>query len=351
MRRSISKLRGLSLLSVFTFAAASHAEDGDWLRHFRIGGSVGMNISTEFKTAGTFSLNPGPPNARGGITYDDGFVGVDETGNAPVPDSTEPATVFWGYNSKSQLNAAGDTLTFHQTKSFSASGTGKDDVFPPGFDMVYGGTFRQWDHVAIGGEIGFNLTVFGARDRKPMAATLTQRVDQYSTGGTLIPEPPYTGPESRLGAGGSPAVINSTPIQQPDLTTAGTVSGSRSLDGILYNFRLGPLVRWEFLPYWTLNASAGGAVGIFDAEYEFNETISASATSSVHNRGTFGTTNVKYGGYAGAVVMYDTGNYWEAFLGAHFMSLQDGKVASGGREATMKLGATVFITAGINWTF
>src|SRR5687767_9939840 len=254
MRGSISKLRGLSLLSVFTFAAATRAE-GDWLRHFRIGGSVGMNISTEFKTSGTFNLNPGPPNSRGGITYDDGFVGVDETDNAPEPGGTEPVTVFWGYNSTSQLNAARDIITFHQTKSFSASGAGKDDDFPPGFDMVYGGTFRQWDHVAIGGEVGFNLTIFGARDRKPMAATLTQRVDQYSTGGTQIQDPPYTGPESGRDAGAP--VINSTPIRQPDLTTPGAIGGYRSLEGILYNFRLGPLVRWEFLPYWTLNASAG----------------------------------------------------------------------------------------------
>src|SRR5688572_21498856 len=340
MRGSYFHLRGFSLFSLLAVVASARGE-GDWIRHFRIGGSVGMNISTDFKTSGTFTLNPDPPSSRGGVTYDDGFVGVDTTNNE------NDATVFWGYNSASQVN--GEQITFHQTRSFSASGAGKDDDFPPGFDMVYGGTFRQWDHVAIGGEVGFNLTIFGARDRKPMAATLTQRVDQYSTGGTQIQDPPYTGPESGRDTGAP--VINSTPIRQPDLTTPGAIGGYRSLEGILYNFRLGPLVRWEFLPYWTLNASAGGALGIFDAEYEFNESISATPSSSVRNRGTFGSTDLKYGGYAGAVVMYDTGNYWEAFLGAHFMSLQDGKVASGGREATMKLGATVFITAGINWTF
>ena len=336
MRGSNFHLRGFSLFSLLAVVASARGE-GDWLRHFRIGGSVGMNISTDFKTSGTFTLNPDPPSSRGGITYDDGFVGVDTFNNE------NDSTVFWGYNSGDQLN--NDELTFHQTRSFSASGTGKDDDFPPGFDMVYAGTFRQWDHVAIGGEIGFNLTFFGARDRRPMAATLTQRVDVYDATGVVTPAP-YRGPES-----GSGPLLPDTPIRQSEIGTTGTINGYRSLDGILYNFRLGPLVRWEFLPYWTLNASAGAALGIFDAEYEFNETISATATSSVHNRGTFGSTDLKYGGYAGAVVMYDTGNYWEAFLGAHFMSLQDGKVASGGREATMKLGATVFITAGINWSF
>ena len=337
MRGSKFHLRGLSLFSMLAVAASAHAE-GEWLRHFRIGGSVGMNISTDFKTSGTFTLNPDPPSSRGGVTYDDGFVGVDTTLNE------NDATVFWGYNSASQVN--GDQITFHQTKSFSASGTGKDDDFPPGFDMVYAGTFRQWDRVAIGGEFGFNLTIFGARDRKPMAATLTQRVDVYDASGIIIPDPGYRGPETPPGP-----LISDIPNPQADITRPGTIGGYRSLDGILYSFRAGPLLRWAFLPYWTLNASAGGALGIFDAEYEFNETIAANAASSVHNRGTFGETDLKYGGYAGAVVMFDTGNYWEAVVGAHFMSLQDGKISSGGREATMKLGATVFITAGINWSF
>lgn len=349
MRRSKLKLQGLSLLSILAAAASAHGE-GDWLRHFRIGGSVGMNIKTEFKTSGTFPVTPGPPSARGGVTYDDGFVGVDETDNAPDPQTGERVTTFWGYNSESQYDAASDVLTFHQTKSFTASGYDEADDFPPGFDMVYAGTFRQWDRIAIGGEIGFGLSVFGARDRKPLGAIVTQRVDQYRLGGTVLPKPPpYSGPEA--GRGTDAPVINSTPIPLGDQTGPGTITGSRSLEGMLYNFRLGPLVRWEFLPYWTLNGSAGGALGIIDAEYEFNETISANANSSVNGRGSFGDTEIKYGAYAGAVVMYDTGNYWEAYLGAHVMSLQDAKFSSGGREANMQLGAAVFITAGINWSF
>jgi hypothetical protein len=49
--------------------------------------------------------------------------------------------------------------------------------------------------------------------------------------------------------------------------------------------------------------------------------------------------------------MYDTGNDWEAFLGAHIISMPDGHLSLGGREATMHLGAQVYLTAGINWSF
>ena len=349
MRRCNSNLRGLSFCSALAFVAAAQAqEEGEWLRHFRIGGSVLFNVSTEFKTSGNFTLNTPPPSSRGGITYDNGFVGRDAF-------NTKGLTSFWGYNDSSQVNDAAKTLTYQRTGSFSANGSNRVDDIAPGFDMVYAGTFRQWDRVGIGGEFGFGLTAFQTRDKRPLAATLVQTTDQYdvsslgtdaSTGKLLIPTPPFVGNESGLAP-----LIPTTPTSLGETTAPGTITGSRTLEGLLYSFRLGPTVRWEFWPRWTLNGSAGGALGIFDAEYRFNESISATPSSSVNNSGKFGSTDLKYGGYAGAVVMYDTGNYWEAYLGAYFISLQDGKISSNGREATMHLGSAISITAGINWTF
>src|ERR1041385_339425 len=346
MRRCNSNLRGLSFCSALAVVAAAQAqEEGEWVRHFRIGGSVLFNVSTEFKTSGNFTLNTPPPSSRGGITYDNGFVGPDSF-------ATQGLTSFWGYNDQSQINIAAKTLTFQQTQSFSANGFNKVDDIAPGFDMVYAGTFKKWEHVGIGGEFGFGLTAFQTRDKSPMNATLQLHSDQYDisrfpSDGSVIqpPSAPYVGNES-----GTAYLIPTTPTSLGETTTPGTISGSRTLEGLLYSFRLGPTVRWEFWPRWTLNGSAGGALGIFDAEYRFNESISATPSSSVNNSGKFGSTDLKYGGYAGAVVMYDTGNYWEAYLGAYFISLQDGKISSNGREATMHLGSAISITAGINWT-
>jgi hypothetical protein len=338
MRNGNSVLRGLSLCSMLAAALSMRAE-ADWTRHFRIGASFGLNVKTDFKTSGTFSLANPPPSARGGITYDDGFVGPDATGSA------NGTTSFWGYNNSSQFNAGTDRLTFRQTQSFDANGANKANDNPLGFDMVYGGTIRQWEHLSIGAEFGFGLSVFQTRDRNAFAGTLTQRVDQYDVGGTVLPAAPYSGPESGVGP-----QISVTPIPQGTQQVAGSITGSRSLEGLLYNFRVGPLLRWEFYPRWTLNGSAGGAFGVFDAVYRFNETISTT-TTGVNNRGKFGTTDLTYGGYAGAVVMFDTGNAWEAYLGGHFMSLSDGKIESAGRSARMHLGSAIFITAGINWTF
>jgi hypothetical protein len=335
-------------------ARAQSDDEESWLRHFRIGGSFMLNVSTEFKTSGTFNVTRQPPSARGGISYDDGFVGVDANNNAPLPGTTTPATTFWGYNDASQYDAANNRLTFHGTDSYTGSGFDKVSDIPLGFDMVYGGTIRKWEHVAIGGEFGFGFNIFQTRDHHSFPASLVQTVDQYDTS-TIpnFPSAPYSGPESGQPStpGGSAPPLLSTPVSSTQINANGTIGGTRSLEGILYNFRLGPMIRWEFYPRWTLNGSAGGALAIFDAEYHFNEVISSTTAGSVASRGKFGTTDLKFGGYGGAVIMYDTGNQWEPYLGAHFITMQDGKVSSGGREAIMHLGAAVYITAGINWTF
>jgi hypothetical protein len=343
-RSNLKYLRGLSLFSILALTANARGE-GEWLRHFRLGATFGLNVSAEFKNNGTFAvpgISPGPATPGILLTYVDGFVGIDETGNAAN------LTSNFGYSQQSQYDQQGQTLTFHGTKAVNANGFDEVSDNPLGFELVYGATFRKWERVAIGGELGFGLSVFGPRSRSPLEATLIRGIHQYQVpDGVVLPSAPYTGGPDAAGR----ANINDVPTDLGDETVAGTVTGDRKLDGILYNFRVGPLVRWEFYPRWTLNGSAGGVFGIFDAEYQFNETITPITGAAINNRGKFGSSDITYGGYAGAVVMYDTGAYWEAYLGAHFMSLKDGEVESFGRSATMHLDSSVFITAGINWSF
>ena len=67
----------------------------DWLRHFRVGALVGINIKAEFKMGGDFTVTgsqPGVPGESGrDHLYDDGYVRVDETGNAEGLTSIHPA--------------------------------------------------------------------------------------------------------------------------------------------------------------------------------------------------------------------------------------------------------------------
>ena len=349
MRRS-KPVRTISCLSFLALAASARG-DGEWLRHFRIGASIGMNVSADFQTSGQLSVsgsNPGPALPGIDHIYDDGFVRVDQTGNAQPEGFPTGRTTFWGYNEASQHNDAANTLTYHGTRSFTANGSASTDASPMlGFDMAYGGTLAKWDRLAIGAEFGFNFNVFQARDRGTLNGVLVRSVHHYDTGPINVSPPPYAGDSSGVGPS-----ISDVPTDLGDETTTGILGGSgRSLEGILYNFRVGPLLRWEFYPRWTLNASAGGALAVFDAAYRFDETVSFANGASTQNRGSFGATELTYGGYAGAVVMYNTGDYWEAYLGANLMTMQDADIARAGRSARLNLGAAIYFTAGINWSF
>jgi hypothetical protein len=343
-------LSALSGLSVLAMAVSAHAQE-DWTKHFRIGMSVGLNIKTDFRVSGSFPVSgssPGLAIPGQNHTYDDGYVRVDDTGNAVPFDSTtgNGVTANWGYNNASQYDAVAETLTFHGSTSYTTSFTSRDDAPQLGFDLAYGGSFRQWERLAIGWEFGFNWTLIDSKDKRALAGSIDRVEDAYPTTGTSpFPGAGYRGTFSSAGH----PVIDDAPTRTTQ-SLAGTVTGSRGLEANLYQFRLGPLIRWEMVPRWTLNGSVGGAFGLLDADYVFDERISAAGIST-RNRGKFGELETTYGGYAGVVLMYDTGHYWEAYLGTHLITMSDATVSGPGRSARVDLGAAIYLTAGINWSF
>jgi hypothetical protein len=62
-------------------------------------------------------------------------------------------------------------------------------------------------------------------------------------------------------------------------------------------------------------------------------------------------TDVVYGGYADATLMYHLVENGDLYLGVQYMSLGNANISGGGRSAELNLGGQVYITAGINWPF
>src|SRR6478736_9428060 len=61
------------------------SNDEYWPKHFRVGAMAGFNIKADFKMSGTFAVsgyNPGGVFPGTDHVYDDGYVRVDELGNA-----------------------------------------------------------------------------------------------------------------------------------------------------------------------------------------------------------------------------------------------------------------------------
>lgn len=316
-------------------------DDDDWTRHFSIGAVVGLNIKANFKEEGVFNL----PSATGSGTYDDGYVHPDQTGDTQ-------STGNWGYNNASQYNAAQQTLTFHGTTSYSTSGSSSSSGEPfPGFEMAYGGNLFYWQRVRVGWELGFDLLPMSFTDNSPMSASVSQNSYVFNTGGIVLPGAPYHGGASGVG---EPLLPLSPSHTIPDPTPqSGRITGSRSLDAMLYSIRLGPTFYWNLSEHLSMSAGIGPAIGVVSAEYKFDETINTSNGSS-KNTGSFSGTDVIFGGNINAALLYhmmDNGRPVDLYLSAEYMPMESALFSHGGREGKINLEGQIYLSAGINWAF
>jgi len=310
---------------------------GDWTRHFRIGAMVGLNISANFSERGTFGISGNNPAA--GI-YDDGYVKPDQSGDTKY-------TSNWGYNSASQFDSASQQLTMHATTSYSTSTSSSDEVGPsPGFDMAYGDNLWYWKHARVGWELGFGLLPITIKDDSSFSATVNQSAYVYNTGNSDLISAPYQGDPSGTGPI-IPSKYNSVTTQTLQNQV---VTGTRQLDEVLYTLRFGPSFYWDLTEDFGMSLGAGGAMGVVTGNYKYNETITSGGVSA-QNFGSFGTTDLIYGGYASGTLMYHVLDNADFYLGAQYMPLGNASFSNGGRQAELKLGGQVYVSVGINWPF
>jgi len=320
------------------------SEDDDWTRHFRIGAMVGMNISANFSSKGT--LNISGNNAAQG-NYDDGYV---------HPSGNGSFTSDWGYDSASQYNSSLHRLLMHQATSFAPTSGGiggeqSGSAFA-GFDMAYGGNLWNWGHTRIGWDLGFGLLPISITDNESISGNVNRNVYAFDISGidSVIPFPSagYQG-----GPGGSLSIpsasVPTTGIPATD-QVPGTITGSHTLDVMLYTVRLGPSLYWDLNEYLGLSASAGPAIGIVSGNYHFDETITAGGNRS-ENKGQIDGTDIVYGGYVNASLMYHLVQNGDLYLGVQYMPLGNASISGGGRQGQLNLGGQVYISAGINWPF
>jgi hypothetical protein len=312
-------------------------EDDDWTRHFRVGGLVGLNISANFNLKNPSTL--GANNAANGI-YDDGYVRKDDTGNA------QGYTSYWGYDNSSQLS--GSQLTMHSTTSYDVNNSTKESGSAfVGFDMAYGGNLWAWGNARIGWDLGFGLLPIYFTDSHAITGvSVNQTVYQFDTGGIVVPGAPYQGGPSGLG----PTILSAPTPGTPIIIPGGIITGSRTLDVTLYTVRLGPSVYWDLNEYFGFSAGAGPAVGIVNGNYNFDEVITAGGTSAI-NKGQINATDVVYGGYVNASLMYHMVPNGDLYVGVQYMSLGNATIGGGGQEGQLNLGGQIYLSAGINWPF
>lgn len=334
----------LTGLTLFVCQGQGQEYEPDWTRNLRIGPMIGFNISANFSMKGNVNISAHRPTG----VYDDGYVRVDETGNAGG------YTSFWGYQDASQYNAASHTLTLHDATSYtlnsSADGNAKNNDAPYiGLDLAYGGIIEQWNQLRLGWEFGFNWLPIQITDNHSMTVNANRSAYSFDTGGIVMPvvkpTDPYNGGSSGIGP-----TIHATPTQLADGLIGGTVTGSRTLDVSLYALKLGPTIFWDVSPYIGITAGIGPAVGIVSGDLKFDETLSMSG-SITQSKGHIGATDVTFGGYVNAMITYHAARNGDYYLGVQYMPMQSANISGGGRQARLNLGGQVYLSAGINWPF
>jgi hypothetical protein len=316
------------------------AAPDDWTRHFRVGGMAALNIDASFSIGGNITVSGN--NLANGI-YDDGYVRVDNTGNAGG------LTGYWGYNNASQYDASTRTLLMHSTSAFNAAGASTEESEPqPGFDLAYGGNLWHWAGGRLGWELGFGLVPIQIKGNLNTSATVDLLSRTFHVpDGVDLPGAPYQGGVSGEGE----PVIQSDPTSQTSQTlTDGTVSGLHTVDVTLYTLRLGPSLYWDLSQRIALSVGAGPAVGVVDGNFKYDDLISAGGVSS-HDIGSVNTTELVYGGYVNATLMYHVQPDADIYVGVEYMPLGNVSFSSSGRSSELKLGGQIYLSAGINWPF
>ena len=116
------------------------------LNQLRVSARMGYNISAHLENVGVSAgqgfPQPPPPKdpsrhfeSATGVSYQDGYVGIDESGNAALPGETQGRTFYWGYARPDQIadlnhDSFGDTLLLTHSTSGTLLGDFKND--PPG---------------------------------------------------------------------------------------------------------------------------------------------------------------------------------------------------------------------------
>lgn len=308
------------------------AQDTAWPEQDRFGLNyrMGFNISTKFRNVGAAPLANNPSVT--GTSYQDGFVGTDDTANAGG------LTTFWGYQSANQVQD-GDAVLLMRSANSGAVGSSVDDSPYHGLELTYNHEFARNETWRWGIEAAFNWTDFSAR-QTAIAQTSAMTVDAFPLG-YEPPQAPYTGPVS---AGPFTPLLGTTPTQLPVTVASG-------LDAAIYGFRLGPYLDVPLSRCLLLTFSAGLAVTIVDGEYSYSESYRTPGGTTLGSAGRGSETDTLVGGFVGAQLSLKLGKHVNAVTGFQYQGTDSYKIKAGNKEAEVDFSGALYWSCGVNFSF
>jgi hypothetical protein len=326
----------LALAAAAPFAARGQ-DSTENPNRFSFGPTFGFNFKAEFNNSTLVlnNVNPGPASGGANHTYNDGYVLVDNSGDAGG------LTTYWGYQNTAQYNPAGSgSMQFHAIQPGGSSSATDNPQY--GGEILYQRVIGSLPSLSgdWGLETGFGFTELDLRDN--LGGTVPAITDSYQLNGVIPPGAGYNGTPNGPGP-----LLGDTPTRT---ITSATVTGYQKLSGQLFSFRLGPFAEWNITSNLTLAASAGLTLAPAIVDYDFSETYAVGGGAYAAS-GHSSETRFLYGPYAGAMLRYDFNKSWGVYVGARFQNLDDMNLSDGGNSARLDPGVTFFGTAGVTWKF
>lgn len=311
---------------------------------------------TGLSTAGSRRTPNGAP-----YNYDDGYVFTDISGNAGNQ------TWYWGYDNSSQVNTANHTISFDRTTTIApgripgdVGGNESDDSSHLGAELTYNyeiGQKADWHHLRYGLEAAINYMPvdFSSSASYSTKFGVTHITDIYSyTPGTTPPgyevpgELPYQGTFQ-----GPNFLLNVPPVSSVStMLSSATFLIQQKFNGNLWGFRLGPYLELPLSEHWSAHLSGGLAVGLLDADVSWQETFAMPGGAGSVSRTSGGSDmGLLWGGYIGLQAQYQFNDRWGVEAGVQLQDLGVYDHNFGGRTAELDLSKSVFLHAGISFSF
>ena len=327
---------------------------------FSLNGRFTFAVDAEF-TSTTPTLDLGVPGAiattpaqAGTIlrTYDDGFIGVDISGNAGS------LTTFWSYSDLSQitgLGTAAGTLSFHSAPSpadqFSLM---SDDEVLPGFDFKYArdlGSFemevngrptRAWYGIFVSA----GYTDLSLAQRGSVTAPVTLTTDTFAIGAIIPPAPPFQGTVPGPGP-----IIPDSPAGRAVTTPAATANNRNEVEGSIYGFTVGPFLEIPLSERLIAEFSGGLALALADRNYSFTESVTIAGVPTTLRSGSRDNRDWLFGGVANVALNYQLASRTQLQLGFQYQHLGAARQSVNGKIARIDVGNALSLTFGVNWQY
>lgn len=324
------------------FATTADAQRLRQPNRLSIGPRAGFNLEADFQAAPALSgANPGPATGGGmDRSYDDGYVGVDSSGNSGGQ------TWYWGYETPGQVNLGTDSLamTALQGGTLPEIGSVTDDP-QVGAEISFQRVLGEFGGAYWGFELGGSWTPVDLRNDTAFGSSLTRITDAYSLGGITPPSAPYHGSF----AGPGPTISDSP--ARTEVTQSVTITGDRRIESTMYGIRLGPLLEVPMGEPLSLQITGGVLLTYADSEFSYSERVVYPDSSMTNIRATGSAQDWLLGGYVRGQLTLRFSERFGIYAAAQYEALSDIDLTAGSRSATLKPGGAIFGSAGVEFRF